>query len=493
MRDKNSNGEVNVQPVFLRQFILVLFKRKKVILSVFFFMVVIVVISSFLMTPVYKAETKIIAERNFDSQKAVLFQTNIPLGYEKYNWINSEIEIIRSYPVMTRVVKALGLDQIEKKDEAPANEKDKEELFEKVLDEFQDNLSVGNETDSNVIQIGYESEDPALAAAVVNRVIETYLGYRSEIYDESKAYKFFEAQLIITDDKLRNLEQSLASYKHQEEIVSPQKQADILLSKLEDFEKRLTAVRTKRIGKKAILTVIYEQSKNSSEINIPSTEASDSPSREKFIAKLKGELLDIQMKRDELLQRFKPTYHVVVELERNIAATMQKIKNEIEQIIVLEETAIKALKAEEYELSKSIKEINAQIGDFAQKEYEVIQLGRGIDDNREIYSMLLKQREETRISLAKSERGVEIKIISPAVIPKKPIKPRILLNVALAMIFGLLGGLGLAFFEEYTGLAPLQFLQEIRNELRDGHNLEESQKKIENDTSELSRSPYSDL
>ncbi len=493
MHHKNSNGEINEQPVFLRQFIFVLFKQKKLILSVFSSMVLIVAISSFLMTPIYRAQAKIIVERNFDSQKAVLFQTNIPLGYEKYNWINSEIEIIVSYPVMTRVVKDLGLDQIEKKDQVPTIEKDKEELFEKAQDEFRDNLSVRNEKDSNVIQIGYESGDPALAAAVVDKVIETYLVRRSEIYDETKAYKFFETQQSIVEKKLQDLEQRLASYKNREEIASPQKQVEILLSKLGDFEKILTDVRTKRIGKAAKLAMIKEQLENSSEINIPSTEASDSPSREKYIAKLKGELLDIQIRKDGLLQRFKPTYQGIVELEVNIASILQKITAEIKQIIVLEETSIKALKAEEYELRRSIKEINREMGELAQKEYEITQLSRGIDDNRHIYSMLLKQREEARISLAKSEGGVEIKVINPAVIPKKPIKPRKLLNVALAMIFGLLGGVSLAFFEEYTGLTPLAFLREIRNEVRNGHNPEGSEKKIENDTSELSRSPYSDL
>lgn len=445
MYNDYSNGPEDIRPASLRNFIMVLFKRKRIILSVFLAVVVTVTLGSFLMAPIFKASSKILVEREMDSEKVLLFRMNFPLGYEKYDWIKSEIEIISSYPVAARVVKELGLDKIDQKD----SKGEKEALFESAIEKFQKKLKVENAKDSNVIEVSYEAKDPDLAAATVNKVIKIYLTYRSEIYDESDTYKFFEEQMKMADEKLRELEHRQASYKHQEELISPETQGDILLTKLADYEKSLTAVRTKRIGKEAKLTVIKEQMEKGSEINIPSTEVSDSPSREKYIAKLKGELLDMEIQRDRLLQRFKPTYEEIVDLERNIAATKEKMKNEIQQIIEQEETAIRALKAEEQALQKSIDTINQEVREFAQKEYEFTQLSRGIDDNREVYSMLLKQREEARISLAKLERGVKIKVISPAVVPNKPIKPRKRLNVALAIFLGLVSGLGLAFFMEY--------------------------------------------
>ena len=130
----------------------------------------------------------------------------------------------------------------------------------------------------------------------------------------------------------------------------------------------------------------------------------------------------------------------------------------------LEETAIRALKAEEDALQQTINNLNKQIEDFAQKEYELTRLSRGIDDNREVYSMLLKQREEARISQAKSERGVKIKVISPALAPSVPIKPKKKLNVLLATILGLVSGFGLAFFVEYFD-HTLNSPEEVENHL----------------------------
>ncbi|MFQ5770535.1 MAG: GumC family protein, partial [bacterium] len=389
MYNDYTNGTLSNRPVTLRSFFIVLFKRKRIILSVFFAVVVTVTVGSFLMPPIFKATSKIMVEREINSEKALLFRMNFPLSYEKYDWIKSEIEIIKSYPVAARVVKELSLDKVEQKSKTLTQDEEKE-LFETTVKQFQKILKVENTRDSNVIEVIYEAKGPVLAAATVNKVIENYLSYRSEIYDESDTYKFFEEQMKIAGEKLRELEQRQATYKNQEDVISPQAQVEILLSKLADYEKSLTTVRTKRIGKEAKLAVIKEQMEKDSQINIPSTEVSDSPSREKYIAKLKGELLDMEIQRDRLLQRFKPTYEEIVELNRNIAATKEKIKGEIQQIIEQEETAIKTLYAEEKALQRSIDKINQEVSKFAQKEYEIIQLSRGIDDNREVYSMLLK-------------------------------------------------------------------------------------------------------
>ena len=99
--------------------------------------------------------------------------------------------------------------------------------------------------------------------------------------------------------------------------------------------------------------MIKEQLSNGGTLNIPSTESSDSPSREKYIAKLKGELLDMEIRKEKLLQKFTPQYKEVVDLEQEIIATRLKIENEIEQIVQMEETAIKALSAEEQVLKTS--------------------------------------------------------------------------------------------------------------------------------------------
>ncbi len=443
----------------LKRFVETAFKRKKLIVWVFLSVVAIVTLASFVMPPIFRATATIIIEREQQSDTALLFRMNLPSQYEKYDWLKSELEILNSYPVTARVVSKLGFVQ-----EPADQDEEARRQFEKEILKFQKKLSVELGRGSNVIAVGFEEKDPRLAAQTANEVIATYLRYRSEVHDESGTYRFLEEQMQMADEKLRELEQSQANFKDREHLIAPETQLEILLGKLADFEKTVTTVRTRRIGKEAKLAVVKEQLDQAvKDVSIPSTDVSDSPSREKYIAKLKGELLDMEIRKDRLLQRFKPTYEEIVELKQDIAATRDKIKSEIRQIIREEETAIKALIAEERALRQSIEGIEREVSTFAQKEYEMAQISRGIDDKREVYSMLLKQREEARLSRAKLERGVKVKIISPAVAPTKPDRPRKLLNILLAVIVGLLGGFAAAFIVELNdhSVSSQEELEEI--------------------------------
>lgn len=436
------------RPASLRQFVTVLFKRKSIILSLFISVVGTVTVGTFLLPPVYRSDSQIYVEREMDTEKALLLGLNLQLPYEKADWLNSESEILKSYPVTVRVIRALKLDEIDHPGKA-MTEVEKAQNFERAVKKFQKTLKVEIAKNSNIIDIAYEAKDPRLAAAVVNKIVETYIQYRTELFTDSETYKFFEQQMKIADEQLRALEERQTDFKRSSEVVSPQAQTNILLSKLAEYQRSLTETQTRRIGKEAKLKIIREQFDSGKATSIPTTESSDSPSREKYIAKLKGDLLDMEVRRDRLLQKFTPEYEEVVNLTAQIDGTKKSIGSEVQQIIEEEESSIRVLQAQEHALQIAIAAINHDLRNFTEKEYQLSQLTRGIDDNKEVYSMLLKQREEARISLAKAQRGVKIRVVSPAVVSSEPVKPRKVLNIALAVFLGFVSGLGMAFFIEY--------------------------------------------
>ena len=384
-------------------------RRKLVIVVVWLSIVLTVAIGSFMLQDVYKANATILIEQTSNAERSLLLGMNLPIARQAFDWINSEMVIMKSYPVASRVVQELDLDKTGRQEnQKSANESLKK--IRKAIREFKGKLTIKNTEMSNVVVIGYQDRNPRLTASVVNKVIDTYIEYRLEVHDNSEKYDFFEKQLKVTEEKLRKFEQKEVAYKQQQEVVSVTDQRKILLNRIADYESRLTTVRTRRIGRDAILEVIKEQLQNEAELDIPNTESSDSPSREKHIAKLRGELLDMEIERRRLLQKFTPQYEEVINLNEQIGATKAKIKNEIQQIVRMEELSIRALHAEEKELGIAIDKIKNELQEFAKIEYELAQITRGVDDNKEIFSMLLKQREEARISLAKSQREIKVKI-----------------------------------------------------------------------------------
>ncbi len=446
----NTNRNSMAPPISLAQILTPIFRYKWLIILFFCGIVGVVVLGSLNTTDTYRANAKFIVEKELDSEKAMLLQINVPSQYEKYDWINAEIEIIKSYPVALRVVEQLNLSKsADSKTAAEPEPAGQGVHFESKVKSFQRKFELDIAKNSNVIEISYQDSDPVLAARVVKTVIDTYVSYRSELYDESETYKFFEEQIQITDDKVRNLERDQSEFKRLKEMISPEAQRSIFISRLSDFEKRLSEVQTNKRRKTAILNIINDQFESGDGINLSTVESNEIPIQSTHVARLRSELLTLELERERMLQNFTEQAPQVVHLQKQIDATETKLKKETQQIIKMIELDIRTLAAEESILEQSIRNTSNEIRDLAQEEYEYLQISRGVEENREIYSMLLKQREEARISLAKLQNGVNVRVISPAVVPANPINPRTRLKIAIAVILGVVGGLGLVFFRNY--------------------------------------------
>jgi capsular exopolysaccharide synthesis family protein len=115
---------------------------------------------------------------------------------------------------------------------------------------------------------------------------------------------------------------------------------------------------------------------------------------------------------------------------------------------------ISALK-NEYELSKANESSLRTL--FAQGKGEAIALSersmrydvlrRKLDTNQQIYEALLKRVKET--TLVEEVKSFNIFIVDRAEVPKSPVRPNTFKNILFALIVGMCGGVGIAFFLEY--------------------------------------------
>ena len=441
--NNNTRPSSHLDPI--RKFLSLFFKHSRT-----FYIILIGIAAAFVLvaitrTPLYEANAKLIVEKKQDSQKALLLGINEWGSHEQYNWINSEVEVLKSYPVAVAVLEDVGREYFLSKD----SDKPIDEQFKSAAFQIQANLEVVNNKNSNIIDIIYHSPDPKIAQGIVESVIKNYSNYRSSMEKESEEFEFLQGQLEMVNNQINDLENVQTQFKKQMGILDPKIQTDILLTRIADYERQLTDVRSKKFSKEALMAIVRDQFENINSTEIPQTESSDSPSREKYIAQLKGNLFQLEIKHTEILQKYNKEYVEVKNIEEQIAEIRRQIKNEVEQIISAEMTAIKALNAEEKVIQDAIDRTNKEIQDFSEKEFAYSKINRGIDDNKEIYSMLLKQREEARISLTHLNDGLKIKTVSPAIVSIVPTKPNKKLIVVAGTMFGFIAALALTLVAIY--------------------------------------------
>ena len=97
--------------------------------------------------------------------------------------IQAEIEILNSPDLKQRVIEGIGLKRLfpeiaEALAEKPASRAQAQGAAVKAI---ADDLAVGTAPETPVIRLEYAHEDPAMAAEVLNRLVEEYLRYRKQV------------------------------------------------------------------------------------------------------------------------------------------------------------------------------------------------------------------------------------------------------------------------------------------------------------------------
>jgi capsular exopolysaccharide synthesis family protein len=78
-------------------------------------------------------------------------------------------------------------------------------------------------------------------------------------------------------------------------------------------------------------------------------------------------------------------------------------------------------------------------------QYNILQ--HDADSNKQLYDGLLQKLKEAGITAGL--RSSNIRVVDPALVPTTPSRPRKAKNILLALLVGLVGGIGLAIFREY--------------------------------------------
>ncbi len=444
--------------VSVRDVLFVVFKRLKMIVAIFLITVATVTLGAFLVKPVYESSVKVLLNREV-SESVLRMAPWVPLmrRFELEEEINSEIELIKSWPVIEAVVDRL--DRLTAGEGASPQEESSAEVVADAeggaedLEQSRFNRIVALQKAivaepvkrSDVIQISYRSLDPVHAMEVADAVADAYIDYRAKIYRTSGAVNFFDEQIEVAKRNLDQLESALRDYRQQEALLSYEKQETILLTKLNGFETSLTEVRKDIISKESKLSRIRDFMASPLQPLVPSLEIRE----EAIISELHDRLIDLRLRLNELLSKYTENHLEVQNLRREIVLGEAELRAEVEKVIDLEESSLEALRAEEDALRSTVNLLNAEVRTLPEKELTIERLQRAIENHKEVYSMLVLKREEARISEAGDRRLANVTVISPATLPRKPVKPRRGLYIMVACLMGFIGSFGLAFVMEY--------------------------------------------
>lgn len=440
----------------LRELAAILFRHSRAI-AISSVLVFAAVLSYGLLSPRYEAHLKVLLRRGrsdpvISPQPPSLADFSRPSISEEE--LNSEVELLHDDSILRQVVVSCGLV------DAGATSAEREHAMRKLASVLQ----VEPVRKSNLIQVRYRAGTPEQAAGVLESLTQIYVQKHLQLRRPSGELQFFEQQTSDYEKKLRQSEAELLQFSKQRGVAAPSLERDIALQKLGDAESVHRQLERERADVEQRGTALRDQLKSFPSRSVTLKRWADNPL---LLEKLKSRLLELQLKRTELLTRYQPSYRLVQEIDHQIEDTKQSITAEA-LTPVRDETSDKdpnyewarmELEKAEVEgqslraqLAKSSAQIELLRSVALRMESDSVvreNLARNAKASEDDYLLYRRKREEARIEDALDERRIlNVAVIEAPMVPALPVHSMVFW-LAIAVGFAVAVGCTAGFVAEY--------------------------------------------
>lgn len=456
--------------IHLRDYLKVLIKRRNSALTFFVILVSVVTVGTLTTTPMFKASTKVLIDK--ESLNIVDVRgLYIDSGYSEDYYL-TQYELIKSTATALKVVKNLNLAKRPEFNTAlkkgggglvgsflgilglpggksPAASApvsaESEGLAMSLAKMVQGGLSVEPIKSSRIVNISYEYPDGGLAAEIANEIANAYVEQVLDIRMGSakQAVEWMTNKVEEQKATLERSQKALQEFIKDKDILSLESKESMAPKKLENLSAQLVAAEAKRRDAEAQ----YNQVKNLSN-SLSQALAVPVIAGDMVIQSLRSEEMRLEKDILETSKRYGDKHPQMIRLKEELRAIRDRISSEAKRAIVSIRNEYELAQAREAGLRNQFNQGKGEAVTLSQNSIQFGMLKREVDSNQQMLDGLLKRIKET--SLVEEVKSFNIYIIDKAEVPKGPIKPRKFHNILLAIIVGIFGGVGVAFFLDYV-------------------------------------------
>ncbi len=473
----------------LRDLISVGLRHRRLVTITFVGLMAGVLLSLLVLPPRYKASTEILVKK----ERADLVVTTDPSDTQQQapvavseTDLNSEIELMKSEDLLEKVVTACGLQNLSHHSKwfsfptFSSGGDESHKITAAAAHDLGKSMDLGVLPKTSLISVSYEDTDPQRAARVLDTFVNSYMEKHLAAHRPAGTLAFFREQTKQYAESLKQAEERLSEFTASQGTVSPSQQKSSALQKLSEFQGNLKETQAAIAEtEQRIQTLKAQQSSIPSRLTTQ-VRASDNP---QLIEQLKSTLLNLQLKRTELVQKFDPSYRLVQEVDTQIKQTQAAIESAgssklmdettdsnptyqwVDSELTKAQSELSSEQARAAALSQSVGAYEKQASELDQQEVTQEGLLRDKNAQEANYLLYMRKQEEARISDALDEsRIINVAVVEPVAVPEVPARSRLLV-LLLGMVAAIVVSLGVALVAEY--LDPSLRTSEDVNEFLD--------------------------
>jgi len=461
--------EENAPQPTLRDVVALLFRQRRLIVITFVIVFAGIVLYG-VVSPTYTAEMKVLVRRGRIDPMAGPNPSQTPQVERDdvtQEDLNSEADLLQDQDLLSEVVRRTELDSSQAWLWNLLGESEDMKVA-RAAKRLGKKLQIEPVKKATLITVSYDSSDPQRAASVLQSVGAAYLEKHEKVRRPSGEFAFFDQQAKQSQAALEDAEWHLMQFARDEGVVSASLERDISLQKASqadtDQQQAQVAIAESAQRIRSLQNKLQALPENAT----IQTRNLDNP---QLMEKLKSKLLDLRLKRTELLTKFGSSYRLVHEADEEIAQAKAAIDAE-EQAPLREQTIEHDVNHEwaKSELLHAQVELNVllarsaatkvvladdrsiaqELGARAIQQEELLRILKSAEDRYVLYT---DKREEARIGDALDQGGIlNVTIAEPASIPALPAHSAMFFVLA-ALVAGTVTSTGAAFAADYLSPA----------------------------------------
>jgi succinoglycan biosynthesis transport protein ExoP len=427
----------------LQQFLLALRARFGVFFMVFAATVLAAAAVSLLLPKSYKATASLLVNPNKDEQSLSNVLHPLVLPQERLSYMQTQMDIITSEKVARKVVQDLKLAEspltraaFEKETEGKGSIEDW--LAETLLKKLKVETSR-----SDVIQVSFSSADPRLSALVANAFAKAYTDTMLELRVEPtrEAAAWFEEQLKGLRANLEDTQARLTDYQRKQGIISADERYDVENARLGELSSQLVKAQEQAFD----LETRERQARDFLKRGASPDKLPDVLSNA-YIQKLKADLVRGEAKLQELSTEYgvnHPQYQRQVSENRSLR---EKLEVEMKAVVAGMENSKQQSRQREAELRRALAAQRERLLEIKGDRNELTVLTRNAETAQRTYEAAMQRSVVSKVESRASQGTVAL--LDPAVAPRRPSQPKIVLNIILSVLVGTMLGVGIVMLME---------------------------------------------
>ncbi|HEY2464416.1 MAG TPA: chain length determinant protein EpsF [Steroidobacteraceae bacterium] len=414
----------------LSQFVRILWVHRGMCFGIFVAMLALAVAASVLLPKKYTGESAVVVDdRGIDP----LAQEGAMQAALVTNFVATQVDVIESHNVALKVVDQMKLvmdpEVIEKFNDKTAGVGS---IRDWEAEELLKSLTVKPSRDSNVIFLQFAAKTPRVAADIANSFADNYITASLELkVDPARRQAgWFDQQVKDLRSALETAQQKLSAYQGQHGVIGNDDS-----NKLDAETARLTEISNHMVAAQAAM---YDAETREKQMNDALTKGRSSESvtvlQNPLLQNLKTDLARSEARFADVSQRFDHNHPQYMSAQAELQSLREKVAAEISNAVGTVAREAQIARQNMTDLQRAMEQQRKRILDLQHNQDEYSVLKRDVESARAAYDSSLQRGGETR--LESRLKNTNTAILNYAYPPMKPSSPRLLLNLALAIILG---------------------------------------------------------